>query len=521
MDKNAKKVTKGKKSKQQSVDQSQSEKYGLFDFTKINPQINGFDGDIYDPNLKIDVFDPYFYQVMITRFYYYMFNHITTYKDYSNAQIINKGMTRIINNTYNTNNFQGKAQEFFSMIEMPDHSDPKYKEALIRIFILTLFETKYNYQCKHVPNPNGYLSRGNIHRNELDDDFQYTFLKYYLEDSIYKDDFKNLIKDDDLDDLQLPFIDIEYIYPQDIFEKFKLLISYIPNGQAIFTRHNIINNQYLINYPGIYDYKTIQSIWSQAIIFRGDSLPNYNDTKTSVDKVTKSFRLSDSESSMPNHHDCNYLFEIYNAFYGNLWNLLRKRTNIYHFKINDNLYIPIVYPKLLYHGGDYIEDYILKINGGQTMGIPFDYYFENLSYFDQNTKGKLLTNLFAKKYIFTIIGYLIYKDDCQDLQSIITSYLVTLKMADNQKFVLYTILLLSSSIISKITENKINTNKIIEKLLESNKNLINKLSPKNCNKLYRDILKKFYKSPQSIDSSLKKTMCQLCDVLHQKSLSMV
>jgi hypothetical protein len=39
-------------------------------FRKIKPQIDGFDGDIYDSNLKIDVFNPYFYQVMITRFYF-------------------------------------------------------------------------------------------------------------------------------------------------------------------------------------------------------------------------------------------------------------------------------------------------------------------------------------------------------------------------------------------------------------------------------------------------------------------
>jgi hypothetical protein len=35
------------------------------------------------------------------------------------------------------------------MIQMPDKDNPKYKKALVRVFLLTLFELNYNYDSSY------------------------------------------------------------------------------------------------------------------------------------------------------------------------------------------------------------------------------------------------------------------------------------------------------------------------------------------------------------------------------------
>jgi hypothetical protein len=454
----------------------------ILDLSQIKPQIDGFDGDIYDSNLKIDVFDPYFYQVMITRFYFYAFEHLSEHKYFKNNYI----KLAYYHNFYDKSNFQQKSQELFSMIIMPDKNDPRYKEALIRVFLLIIFETNYNY----MPD----VEYGVI-RREANQNIRNTFLYYFLEKSQYKNDFKNLIKDDDLANFELPFNDITYLFPLNISIMFvdKILISipYQPCGLCEQYNSNVGTSMKYDGMPAIYNDNQIVKVKVENVLTR---------------MLNQNFR--DYKSSFP-------LFIFHKTFFSNFWTLLRRKTQIHQFVINKIIYSPTsdIKNNSWQESCDYIK-YIIANKKYLRNSFILDLKdcFENINYYSQNLEGKIIKEIINKKHIYTLIGYLLYRDNIKETRYTITSLISSFCAKDLKKFIIILIAIMKSNYFASF-------DKSLEILLEYATNMINKMSPRDCNIIYRSILNEFNKSIPSCNSKQQKLLLNLCNALNQKVLS--
>lgn len=435
--------------------------------SQLKPQIKGVNGDIWNPNFQIDVFDPNLYSVILARFGAFPI-------PIGNLQKKNKIFPAFyVDCSKHIYNPQQSFIDFINLIKMPSSNAPNYKDGLIRLITASMIinSNSWNYRNSTI-----------------------FFFWDLLENSPYQNDIKNLITDQDLSNLEVSFKDTIYKIPKSIYQALT---------QSRLTNSNLIPPKV----PAI-QMKSNRFFRELNIklFCEGEYIPtdhNFNPNQQEFEEYQ--FPEFDQNIKvclwMHNPEIRANVLDYDNS----IWQIMRNKTNLSKIKFNGILLRPQVTKRMFSgvgirtienkksaYGLDRLDDF-MTLNwtipdDDISNFIKLDDYFDHIIYFNQKQNGNLLANI-GKNLTYVSLLYLIYLDNPnetdQNLSLLLSEVKINQVRDNNIKFYYDSLITFLKVDFDKLFTKKLqNTNQILDIIYRKFKNLINKLNIQEASLIY-------------------------------------